>query len=163
MGNATDLIFNCVSCGTYCIDAQSCPCGSTLFKVANTSTTGKPINADPDSQYDPYRQKGNTPEKGRQETNFGGEGTDTSSIGGPNDRPPLSPDSDPTGRPLPSDGGVGDYFPANSNANFLLGDDSPLSKPTSPNDINTYNFMRQNRQMKQKEDPYELIRKRKFR
>ena len=147
-----NLIFVCTSCGTSAKLATSCSkCNGTLFKVSRFVTE------------DVYRTKEYSPEDGQQFTNTGGEGTSSSSIGGPNTRPEQSDiNGNPDGRPLPSDGGEGDFFPEDANSLGLLPDNSPLRQKTKPRDINVFNTMHKMPPAMQ-DDPYEAIRKRKFR
>jgi hypothetical protein len=162
---APNLVFTCSNCGSNCSLEQArlgcADCQTKMFKVARTSTTFSPLMDDPDSQLDPYRQQKNNPDVGTQYTNFGGEGTQTSTVGGPNDRAPQSEiDSNPDGRPLPSDG-YGSDMPNETYTNQVA-DGSPLNQPTQQHDVNPFNFMRSTMDALKPDDPYEIIRKRKF-
>lgn len=141
----SNLIFTCSSCGSVCSMKQArqgCACSSKVFKVARKRTIFGPMMENPD-ELDPYREQ-----KNNVDNTFGGEGTPTSTVGGPNDRVPE----------LPSDGREGDLPPADPYVVTQVADESPLKQPTQQRDVNPYNFMHSTRN----EDPYELIRKRKF-
>src|SRR6476619_2944166 len=110
---SVSLYFTCSQCGKECSSKQAqkgcAACSGTLFKVARWSTINQPMMDDPESQIDPYREKQNSPERGMQFNDFGGEGTPTSTVGGPNDRQPLDPQhANPDQTSFPSDGSGSD-------------------------------------------------------
>jgi len=111
------------------------------------STTFTPLIDDP--QKDIYRKKQFSPEDGQQFTNpFGTGSISENATGNPADRD----------RTLPSDGGVGDKFPSDANADGLLPESSPL-RHFRPTHVSPYNNM----QAFKKDDPYEVVRKRRHR
>ena len=167
--NAPNLIFTCSTCGSEPESnriALGCAyCEGKGFKVARQAIIGLPLMEDPSSQGDPYREQKTGPgistDVGTQFDNFGGEGTPTESVGGPNDRAPQDEhNSNPDGRPLPSDGYGSDI--SNQDYSSQVADDSPLNEPTQQSDVNPFNFMRSTESLKA-DDPYELIRKRRYR
>jgi DNA-directed RNA polymerase subunit RPC12/RpoP len=160
------LIYTCSHCNNNFPGDSirlGCPlCSSTIFKVARLSNIDQPMIEDEDSQNDPYRQKKNNPDRGTQFNNFGGEGTITETIGGPNTRPAQSDrDSNPDGRPLPRDGGEGDHFDPEVSTS-QVSDNSPIRMPIPQQDISPFNHMRALNNLRP-DDPYEMIRKRRFR
>ena len=111
---------------------------------------------DPDAWADPYSK-----EHKNIETTWGSEEGPTRTIGGPNDRDPVSEyNSNPDHRPLPRDGGDGDYFP-NDSYTSQVADTSPLRQPKQQRDVNPFNIMRSLTSLND-DDPYEQLRKRKF-
>ncbi len=163
---APDLIFTCSRCSTVSESVIFCcaKCKSTLFKVAR-SPNGTPLLYDDEAQLDPYRQKKNDPDIGTQFNNFGSEESQTSTVGGPNTRDPVSEyNSNPDGRPLPTGGSVGGSLGELPSSHYTeqVADGSPTLEPTHQKDVNPFNFMRSLKQMKQ-EDPYDLVRRRRFR
>lgn len=161
---SASLYFTCSQCGSPCSmkhAREGCAqCTGTLFKVARWSTINQPMIDDPESQEDPYRTKQNSPERGMQFNNFGGEGTPTSSIGGPTSRQPLNQQhANPDNTSLPSDG-YGSDTPAKSYVDQVP-DGSALAQPTQQRDANPFNAMRSQSTLNS-EDPYDLVRKRKF-
>jgi len=131
---------------------------------------------DENAMYDPYRLNKDSPQKGKQYNDYGsqgfvGEEPRFSTMGGPNARPPYSEfDSDPSGRPLPRDGGAGDTgaksglgvavdAPIGHN-NGQVSDTSAIAKPIKDSDLNPFSRSLNN---DLNLDPYEIIRKRKKR
>jgi hypothetical protein len=111
---------------------------------------------DPDSQNDPYSKE----HKNLETTTFSEEGAG-STMGGPDWKTPISEDvTNSNGMQFPSDGGAGDFF-ENDSYTSQVADTSPLKQPKHIKDISPFNNMRSLTQ--RGDDPYELLRKRKFR
>lgn len=157
---SANLLFTCSGCGNTCSKEEvvSCcaNCSGTLFKVARRSNIGLPMMDDPDSQNDPYNKK----HQNLETTTFSEESAG-STMGGPNWKTPISEEpANPNGLQFPSDGSDGDFF-ENDSYTSQVADTSPLKQPKHIKDISPFNNMRSLTQ--RKDDPYELLRKRKFR